>query len=250
MAIMAARSDARHTTTYRTIGFYRPIGQVPAKFIPNLLDSIGRAPEHLPAFVQFRACDRFNLAQAVLRYGMDPIQHGLVDKQRPHHEIGRLQWAAFPDATARAALFAQGFEEHAVDRALHEARLEDHEFTGLSTAGDEVLDKLVEQRDAIAFIGEFVEPEYGVLIEAAGVERLDQRLSNIERDGEVELLGPRRNFVEASADAVNRRAEVQFDQRPEDFVLGLEVMKQRRLPDLHLVCDVTGRGPEVAPLGE
>ena len=107
-------------------------------------------------------------------------RRGPVDEQRPQHEVGRLQWAAFPDATARATLLAEGFEQHAVHRPLDEARLEDHELTGLSTAGDEVLDQLVEQRDALTLIGELVQPEHRVLIEATGVERLDQRLSDID----------------------------------------------------------------------
>src|SRR5258708_4883472 len=189
--------------TYRTIGAYRSIGDICAKFIPNSLEAIGGRRRTLPHSWRSEHCGGLELAKSVLRDATDPIQAGLVDEQRTQHEVGRLQRAAFPDATAGATLLPEGFEQHAVHRPLHEARLENHELTGLSTAGNEALDQLVEQRDALSLIGELVQPEHRVLIEATGVERLDQGLAHITRDGEVELLSPRRIRVEAGADAVD-----------------------------------------------
>jgi hypothetical protein len=84
-------------------------------------------------------------------------------------------------------------------------------LTSFSTAGDQVLDQFVEQGYARSLIDELVQPEHCVLIQATGVERLDQRLTHVACNGQVELFGPRRILGEPAADPVDRRAEVQFD---------------------------------------
>ncbi len=172
------------------------------------------------------------------------------DEQRPQDEVGRLQGPALSDRSARSALLAERLEQHAVHRALDETRVEVHELARVPTAGDEALDQLVEQRDALALVGELVQAQNRVLVEASRVEGLDQVLTHVARDGQMQFLGPRRVLVESAVDAVDGRAEIEFDQRPEDDVLCIEVMKQRRLPDLHRVGDVTGGGTEIPTLSE
>ena len=86
----------------------------------------------------------------------------------------------------------------------------------------------------LTLIGELVQPEHGVLIEAAGVERLDQRSRTSHAMVRWSFSAQRRILGRVrERDAADRRAEIHLDQRSEDFVLGLEVMEQRRLPDLH-----------------
>src|SRR5262245_56770675 len=100
----------------------------------------------------------------MLRHDANLFKHALVDEQRPQHKVGGLQRAALPDTAIRATLIAEGFEQHAVHRSLHEAGFEDHELTSFSTARDEVLDQLMKQGDARSLVDELVQPEHGVLI--------------------------------------------------------------------------------------
>ena len=73
---------------------------------------------------------------------------------------------------------------------------------------------------------ELVKAEHRVLVQAPGVERLHKRFTDITRHDDVQFLGPREVLVDAAADPVDRRTEVQLDQCPEDLVFGLEVMEQ------------------------
>ena len=76
--------------TYQTIGAYRSIGYISAKFIPNFVGGDRRRRHALPHSCRSEHSGGLELTKSVLRDVADPIQAGLVDQQRTQHEVGRL----------------------------------------------------------------------------------------------------------------------------------------------------------------